>query len=298
MSAVILQDTSAPIAASGFDVDLSPCDAKVGEMFAVMVPDHNVALLLEFQKRLSSGIMRFVKPGTDQEFHFHQAQWDDMRSDRRACRVSEVKRGRSASEIEDIDPYALLDPDETNITAKEKNKRLTAAAKLAKARMHRFYVIRYDEFQPGSGRVGLRNFIGDQYEDARAAKHFHKPNPQEIIRAVERCGVPGSRPLSAFLARNGKHDRSLRWPEFTTNLAVTMNSDFWSIGPKRKCDAISDFYAAFDPENERRALALAEIERDRAEQGLPPLADGEIPSGPPAVEAPLSRDPPALDQRR
>jgi putative transposase len=275
----ILYHNAPPLSvASGFDVDLSPCDAKVGELFAVMVPDHNSALILEFRKRLSSGVMRFVKPGTDQEFNFYQAQWNDMRSDRRACRITEVKRGRSAAEIEDIDPLAMLDPDEPDIKLKERNARLLAAERLAKARMLRFYVMRYDESPPGRGEVGLREFIDDLYEEARDAKHFTKPSWQQVIRAVDNCGEPGSRPLSAFLARNGRHNRSARWPQFTLELAVTMNSDYWSIKTKRKCDVISDFYAAFDPENDRRATELEEFQKNRAEQGLPPLEEAEIPS--------------------
>jgi putative transposase len=278
MTQLLTNDRLSTTAASGFDVDLSPCDAKVGELYAVMVPDHNAALILEFRKRFSSGVMRFVKPGTDQEFNFHQAQWDDMRSERRACRITEIKRGRSAAEIEDIDPFALLDPDEPNIKVKEQRARLMAAARLARARMLRFYVMRYDEGPPIRGRVGLREFIEDLYEEARAAKHFTKPSPQQVVRALDNCGEPGSRPLSAFLARNGRHNGSARWPEFTLEHAVTMNSDYWTIKTKRKCDVISAFYSVFDPENERRGVELKKLQDSRAEQGLPPLQEQEVPS--------------------
>lgn len=278
MTETLLRDDTSPVAASGFDVDLSPCDAKVGELYAVMVPDHNAAPILEFKKRLSNGILRFTKAGTDQEFNFHQAQWNDMRSDRRACRITEVKRGRSAAEIEDIDPLSLLDPNEPQITLKEQKARLLAAERLAKARMLRFYVMRYDEAPPGRGEVGIRNFIDGLYEEARSAKHFLKPSWQQVIRAVDDHGVPGERPLSAFLAKNGRHNRSKRWPEFTLELAVTMNSDYWSIKTKRKTDVISDFYAAFDPENERRATELEALQKSRSDQGLPPFEEAEIPS--------------------
>jgi putative transposase len=278
MTETLLRDAAFPVAASGFDVDLSPCDCRVGELYAVMVPDHNAALILEFRKRFSSGVMRFVKAGTDQEFHFHQAQWNDMRSDPRACRITEVKRGRSAAEIEDIDPFALLDPNEPQITLKEQRARVLAAERLAKARMLRFHVMRYDEAPPGRGEVGIRNFIDALSEEARSAKHFTKPSWQQVIRAVDGCGEPGSRPLSAFLAKNGRHDRSLRWPEFTLALAVTMNSDYWTIKTKRKGHVISAFYGAFDPENERRAAELETLQKSRAERGLRPLEKAEISS--------------------
>lgn len=67
--------------------------APVRKLYAVIVPDDNAALILEFQRRLSNGLLRFKKVGTDHEFHFHQAEWDDMCSDRRACRISTTERG-------------------------------------------------------------------------------------------------------------------------------------------------------------------------------------------------------------
>ncbi len=39
---------------------------------------------------------------------------------------------------------------------------------------------------------------------------------------------------------------------FVHELAARMNSNYWSDAAKRKCDAISEFYAEFDNENERR----------------------------------------------
>lgn len=278
MNETVLHHSAPPlVAAEGFNVDLSPCDARMGELYAVMVPDHNAALILEFQRRLSNGVLRFTKAGTGQEFHFHQAEWDDMRSDRRACRITTVKRGKTPAELEDIDPLALLDPEEPSITLRERAARLMAAKRLARARMLRFYVLRYDDEYPGKGKVSIGNFIEKHYDEARAAKHFEKPSWQKIIRAVNNCGEPGSRPLSAFLARNGRHNRTARWPQFTLELAVEMNSDFWSIANKRQCDVISAFYAKFDPENERRAEELEKVQKDRELQGLPRLQAKEFP---------------------
>ncbi|WP_461342562.1 hypothetical protein [Bradyrhizobium liaoningense] len=256
-------------APSGFDVDLSPCDVKVGEKYAVRVPGHEAVLALEFRKRLSNGVLRFTELGTDQEFNFPIPQWDDMRSDRRACRISDLRRGRSAEEIEDIDPLALLDPEEPNITLKESAQRRLAARRLEWARTLRFYVIRYDEAPPGRGRVGIREFIDDLYEVARVDRKLPlKPSPQQVLRAVDHCGVPGERPLSCFLARNGRHDRGKRWPEFTLELAITMNTDFWSIPTKRKCDVISAFYERFDKENDRRAEERKKFEESVFRHGI------------------------------
>jgi putative transposase len=263
---------------SGFDVDLSPCDVKVGEKYAVMVPDHQAVLVLEFRKRLSNGILRFTKLGTDeQEFHFHIPQWDDMRSDGRACRIVEGRRGKSAAEIEDIDPYALLDPEEPSITLKESAKRRLAAERLEHARTKRFYVMRYDEAPPGTGHTGVRRWIEDNYEDACNAKLRWKPSPGTVLTAVKECGVPGERPLSSFLAQNGRHDRGDRWPEFTIELATAMNTDFWSIPTARKCDVQSAFYEKFDAENDRRAAERKRLEELRAKEERDEQASQVIP---------------------
>ena len=85
MTVTLQRDDAPPVTASGFDVDFSPCAFRVGELYAVMVPDHNAVLFLEFQMRLSSGVLRFVKRSTDQDFHFHQAQ----------CRVRLVGDGEA-----------------------------------------------------------------------------------------------------------------------------------------------------------------------------------------------------------
>jgi putative transposase len=224
--------------------------------------------VLELRTRLSNGILRFTKLGTDfPEFNFHIPEWEDMRSDGRACRILEGRGGKSALEIEDIDPYALLDPEEASITLKESSKRKLAAERLEYARTKRFYVLRYDEAPPGKGHTGVRQWIEDNYEDACKAKHFLKPSPGTVLTAVNECGVPGERPLSSFLAQNGRHDRGDRWPKFTTDLAVAMNTDFWSIPTTRKCDVRSAFYEKFDAENDRRAAERKRLKEARANGG-------------------------------
>jgi hypothetical protein len=42
------------------------------------------------------------------------------------------------------------------------------------------------------------------------------------------------------------------WDGFVHELAARMNWNYWSDAAKRKCDALSEFYAEFDNENERR----------------------------------------------
>jgi putative transposase len=266
-------------ALGGLNVDLAPCDVKVGEKFAVKAPDHDAYLVLEFRKRLSNGILRFTKFGRDdQEFNFHIPEFDDMRGDGRAHRITEVRRGLNSLDIEDIDPYALLDSEDPSITIKESAKRRLAAARLERARTLRFYAIKYDEMQPGRGMVGIRNFIEDQYEVARDQyKLPEKPRPEKVLRAVDSCGTPGERPLSAFLARNGRHERGLRWPNFTLELAVGMNTAFWSVRKTRQIEVISGFYEKFDAENDKRKEERDKLAKSRAAQGLEPFTPELVP---------------------
>lgn len=255
--------------AEGLAVDLSPCDVKVGELYAVMVPDHAKPIVLEFRKKLSTGVLRFSTSGTDQEFHFPIPQWEDMRSDGRAARIKVLGKGRSAEDIEDIDPLALLDPEDPSITGKERAKRLKAAERLQRARMLRFYVMRHDEMPAGKGRVGLRNFIDLHFQEAKAKKFFDKPSPQQIVRSLDGCGFPGERPLSAFLVKNGKHDKSMRWPQYTLDLALEMTTAYWARTTARQIDVISTFYESFDKENGRRAAARKDLAEERARDGRP-----------------------------
>jgi putative transposase len=233
-------------------LDLTPTDVKVGEKYAVLLPDHNAAVVLEFKKELSNGLLKFVKLGTDLEFHFSKGEWGSMRSDRRSCRISEGRRGRSAGEIEDIDPLSMLDPDDPGITAKERATRLKAQKRLREARTLRFYALRYDEQPAGWGHKGVGDFIADNYQDARAAGFTWMPSSGALIRALQDCGVPGERPLCAFLSRRGRHDRGKRWPELTLELAVAMATAYWSERGIRQTDVISEFYDAFDKENDAR----------------------------------------------
>ena len=261
------------VAALGGPVDLTPTDVTLGEKYAVIMPDFDAPVLLEFRKELTTGVLRFARYGTDLEIHFPKGQWDVMRSNGRACRVSDVaRRGRSAGEIEDIDPFALLDPNEPTITLKERARRHLAAKRLEEARTLRFYVLRYDEAPAGTGHVGVGHFVNEHLEDAKAKGHHWKPSPGALLRAVDNCGEPGERPLSAFLSRRGLHDRSKRWPDFTINLAVAMNTKYWSKRTERKIDVISAFYDEFDTENDRRDALRKTLEESGRKIGPDELA--------------------------
>jgi putative transposase len=257
LSIVTLPHATAGSVAPNFaeSVDLTATDVKVGEKYAVILPDFGTPVMLEFRKELTTGVLRFTKYGTDLEISIPKGEWDVMRSNGRACRISEGgRRGRTAGEIEDIDPYSLLDPDEPSITLKEQKRRLLASQRLQWARTLRFYVLRYDEAPAGTGHVGVRRFINDNFEDAKKSGFQEKPSSGAIQNAVKFYGEAGNRSLSAFLSKRGLHDRGKRWPDFTIDLAVAMNTAYWSKRQTRKIDVISDFYTAFNEENDRRAV--------------------------------------------
>jgi putative transposase len=255
MDARLLNVSPKPAAADVNSIDFTPTDVKVGDKYAVFLPAYDKPVMVEFRQQLTNGILRFTLYGTDMEIPLPKGEWDVMRSNGRACRIPDVaKRGRTAGEIEDIDPLSLLDPDEQNITLKEQAKRRLASTRLQNARTLRRYVLRYDENPAGAGHVGVRKFIDDNFDDARKAGFTWKPSPGALLSAVKECGLPGERPLTAFLSRTGRHDKSKRWPETTIDLAVAMNSAYWSKRETRKVDVISAFFDAFDKEDDRRAV--------------------------------------------
>jgi hypothetical protein len=60
---------------------------QAGEVYAITVPDHDAPLILDFPKRLSRGILVFVKPGTDREFRVHQSDLSMGRATRSPIRA-------------------------------------------------------------------------------------------------------------------------------------------------------------------------------------------------------------------
>jgi putative transposase len=236
-------------------------DIKVGETYALLLPEENGPVVAHFQKELSTGFLRFTRDGTDLEINILTDDFDVMRSNSQAVRLlPEAVKGRGAGDFEDIDPSALLDPDEPKISGTERERRKKAAWRLEEARTLRFYVLRYDEQPAGKGHVGVRRFVDDLYEEAKKAGFAWKPSPGAILRAVDACGSAGERPLSSFFSRRGKHDPGKRWPDCTLELATEMTSAFWAKRQTRKCDVISDFCTKFEAMQAERKL-----------KGQPPL---------------------------
>jgi putative transposase len=252
-------------------VDLSPLDVKIDEPYAVWMNDEPAPVTLEFKKLYANGVLKFVRASTDLEVFISKDEWETMRSDGRACRIQVVRRG--AGKIEDIDPLSLLNPDEPNIKPKEKTKRLLAKKRLGDARVLRFLAMAYDEMPAGSGHVGVNAFIKDTLE---GTDFEWTPSAGALLRALDRCGEPGNRPLSAFLSKRGQKHGGQRWPDKVLEYAVEMNTTFWAKREVRQKEVIAEFYDCLKNENDRRKAEVARLNEVRREKGLPDLRDEEI----------------------
>ncbi|MEY9389538.1 putative transposase [Bradyrhizobium japonicum] len=260
-------------------VDLDPVDVTVGELYAVWLNDEPSPVSVEFQKRYTNGVLKFVRASTDQEVFIPKDEWETMRSDGRACRVKVAGRGRDPNSLEDIDPYGLLDPEEAGLNPKEKTKRLLAKKRLEDARVLRFLAIAYDEMPAGRGHAGVKAFIKDALEECAldGKKFAWTPSAGALLRALDRCGEPGNRPLSAFLSKRGQKHGGRRWPDKVLELAVDMNTTFWAKREVRQKEVIAEFLDALKKENDRRQTEVGKLNEIRREKGLPDLRDEEIP---------------------
>jgi putative transposase len=242
-------------------------DVQVEQLYSLALKDGQ-RVLARFRKELSNNCLRFVREGTDLEIPILLDEFEAMRSDGRAIRIPDVaKNGGGAVEVKDVDPLALLDPDDPSITNKDRTKCLRAAERLRQARTLRFYVMRYDEDPVvGRGHAGVRRFIDRNCDDARHAGFLWKPSPGAVLRAVHNCGSPKERPLSVFFNNRGQHARLKRWHKCTTELATEMVDQYWGDRTLRQCDVISSFYERFDRQKEEKtARGEAPLMRPTAE---------------------------------
>ncbi|TCU63752.1 putative transposase [Bradyrhizobium sp. R2.2-H] len=252
-------------------IDLTLLDVTVDEPYAVWLNDEPAPVTLEFKKLYTNGVLKFVRASTDLEVFIPTDEWETMRSDGRACRIQVV--GRGAGAIEDIDPLSLLNPDEPNIKPVEKKKRLLAKKRLDEARVLRFLAMAYDETPAGYGHKGVNDFIKTALEGTNFG---WTPSAGALLRALERCGEPGNRSLSAFLSKRGQKHGGQRWPDRVLEYAVEMNATFWAKREERRCGVIAEFYDRLKKENERRQVEVAKLNETRSERGLPHLRAEEI----------------------
>jgi putative transposase len=252
-------------------VDLAPLDVVVDELYAVLLNGEPAPVTLEFKKFYSNGVLKFVRASTDLEVFISKNDWETMRSDGRACRIQVVRRGSGT--VEDIDPLSLLNPDEPNIKPSEKKKRLLAKKRLDDARVLRFLAMAYDEMPAGYGHVGVNAFIKDGLE---GTKFNWTPSAGALLRALDRCGEPGNRPLSAFLSKRGQKHGGQRWPDKVLEYAVEMNVTFWAKREVSQKEVIAEFYDCLKKENDRRQAEVVKLNEARREKGLPDLREEEV----------------------
>jgi putative transposase len=239
---------------------LTELDLSTGQVYVLREEDRNE--LYSFVKELADGSFRLAHTRTDKQVDIPAVEFANMRCDGRLARVQCVIAGSDrAAESDDINPAALLSPDEPGLNLREQAVRRAAARRLQQARALRFYAMRHDEDPTATrGSAGLGAFISREYPDAKRRGYEWKPCPSALYRALRDCGSPGERPLQAFLINRGKHDPCARWHAKTIELKIKMVNQYWSDRKVREIDAIATFYTAFGRES-----------ASRQEQGEAPL---------------------------
>lgn len=170
-----------------------------------------------------------------------RSEYEDERSSGHLVRVQKVSPIREGHYVDDIDPLMLADPDQPGIGIAERIARRAARHRLEEARTLRFYCVLYDELPvPTRATVGLRGFIASNISAAKEAGHDWVPSPSAVLRAVDKYGVPGERPLVAFLSR-GRHGPTQRWDRETERIRDETIAYYWSKSSVGKSAAVAFF---------------------------------------------------------
>lgn len=231
-------------------------DVESGEMYWLTLPDRT--LLATFEKITLQHQLRFSDEQLDTPIDIAPNLFEKMRSDGRAVRIpkgSVPSRKKSVFELGDVHPASLLDPEERGIEQKEREERLAQWKKFERARTLAWCAVEYDE-TPHLGRG--HDCIDDHFKSkdvkrrARELGFVWRPDAATILRAIDTCGMPGSRPVSAFFDKRGKHDRKKRYPELVLTWAKESIDSYWASITERYCDVRETFYKKIDDENERR----------------------------------------------
>ncbi|MAN47625.1 MAG: hypothetical protein CMF04_15700 [Hyphomonas sp.] len=231
-------------------------DVEAGETYWLTLPDRT--FLATFEKVTLQHQLRFSDEQLDMPVDIAPHLFEKMRSDGRAVRIpkgSIPSRKKSAFELGDVHPATLLDPEERGIGDKERKERLAQWQKFERARTLAWCASEYDA-TPHLGRG--HNCIDDHFKSkdvkkrARELGFVWRPDAATILRAIDACGVPGSRPVSAFFDKRGKHDRSKRYPDVLLTWAKESIDAYWASITERYCDVRESFYKKIDEENEER----------------------------------------------
>lgn len=241
-------------------------DINVGETYWLNLPERS--LLATFAKFTLQHQLRFTDEQLDMPLDIPPHLFEKMRNDGRAVRIPNgtiPSRKKSVFELGDIHPATLLDPEERGIGETERELRLAQWRKFERARTLAWCAVEYDE-TPHLGRG--HNSIDDHFRSkrvkarAREMGFVWRPDAATILRAIDTCGVPGSRPVSAFFDKRGKHDRAKRYPQKLLDWAKEATDTYWSSISERYCDVRETFYTKIDNENaEREKLGIEKLKR-------------------------------------
>lgn len=235
-------------------------DVRIGELYSLRLHEDDDIILAEFAKEMRNGRLMFKREGTDREIYVEVDDFEQMRSNGSARRIRLDADQRIIPEHE-IDPRTILNPDDPNITLKERRARLQQQARLTNARTLRFYVMRYDqEPEVGRGRLGLEKFIKKHLPDAIDAGFTWKPSPSSLLRGIDECGTPGVRHLTHFFKQPDRLDREKRWPRDVVEAANRAIEAFWDDQAFTIGDALAQYTAEADHIDAEHALPLKEIE--------------------------------------
>lgn len=228
--------------------------------------------LAMFQRITGQSMLEFRDEKLDEPLIVPPHLFERMRSDGGATRVPRKaikSRDPSKFDLGDIHPLSLLDPEEDGISSQEKEQRLCQWRKLERSRILSFCATEYDDAPHlGRGHKAIDAHFASKDMKARFKERgfIWRPDAATILRAVDKCGAPQSRPLSAFFNDVGKHDRSKRYEPEMLEWAQQMSDGFWSSIENRYCDVREKFYAKIDAENARRArLGLTPMARPSPE---------------------------------
>lgn len=232
-------------------------DVAHGEVYSLQLPDETERVLAEFVKQSRVGTVLLVQTRTGREIEIDIDEFESMRCDGRADRLS-VDRDGQVIPHREIDPLTILDPSEPGITLRERDSRLKKQAELKKKRALRFYTMRYDKWErPTKGRAGVGKFIARVHKDAVLEGHDWLPSPSTVLRAVEECGAPNDRPLSAFFANSPEVKREKRWPKEVVTAASLAIEAYWDDSTFTIGDALAQFSLEAEGFAKARRVPLA-----------------------------------------
>ncbi|MHA6731239.1 DDE-type integrase/transposase/recombinase [Devosia sp. A369] len=251
-------------------------DVTTGELYSLVLAEEDMPIVAEFAKEMRDGRLMFRREGTDREIYIPVDEFERMRTTSgQARRIRLDKHGQLIEQAE-IDPVFLLDPDESGITVAERDLRLRQKDELVRKQTLRFYVMRYDnEPVPTRGRSGVARIIKRHLPDALEAGFTWKPSPSSLLRAVDECGTPGERPLTAFFPDRKKELRQRRWPKEIVDASVRAIETYWDDDTVSIGDAIYQFRVEAQLIAERHHLPMIteepevlEFEGDETERDL------------------------------